>query len=362
MTRVLALVTDAYGGRGGIAQVARDVVEALVADDAGAWVDVLPRHAKDAVPALPARVGQRRALDSKLAYTARAVFAALFTRPGVIFCNHLHLSPLGAILARIGRARLVVQLHGIEIWPAPSAAQRHALEAADLLVCVSRDTRARVIAHADIVPERAIVVNNTVSPRFTPGDRAAARQMFGLGDGFVLLSVGRLDASEQYKGHGQVIAAMAALAGTGNRPLLYLIAGDGDYRASLEGAAAKAGVARQVRFLGQVADADLPDLYRAADLFVLPSRGEGFGIVFLEAMACGTPAMGLAAGGAGDALGDGDLGTLVACDADLAIALAALIAAPAPPREALAARVAERFGTKLFRARIAQAFESLHGA
>jgi phosphatidylinositol alpha-1,6-mannosyltransferase len=218
------------------------------------------------------------------------------------------MAPLAALAARQASATLVVQLHGIEIWPEPTPAQRRALEAADLLLCVSRDTRARALTHCDLPPERAVVVNNTVDPRFKPGDRGAARSRFGLRDEFVLLIVGRLDARERYKGHNRVLAALASLTHPEGRPVVFLIAGGGDDRGRLEAEAAVQGVTDRVRFLGHISGADLPDLYRAADLFVLPSTGEGFGIAFLEAMACGTPAMGLAQGGAPDALADGALG------------------------------------------------------
>ena len=70
------------------------------------------------------------------------------------------------------------------------------------------------------------------------------------------------------------------------------------------------GVADRVRFMGEVGPDILVDAYRMADLFVMPSTGEGFGIAFIEAMACGTPALGLAVCGARDAFGDGELGML----------------------------------------------------
>src|SRR5690606_18991980 len=113
----------------------------------------------------------------------------------------------------------------------------------------------------------------------------------------VIVSVGRLDRRERYKGQDRVIAALPELAAAGLDPL-YLVAGSGDDQPRLEALAAAGGVAHRTRFLGKVPAADLPDLYRAADVFALPSTGEGFGIVFLEAMACGAPAVGLAAGGA----------------------------------------------------------------
>lgn len=358
MIRVLALVTDAYGGRGGIAQAARDLIEALAAMETVEAIDVLPRHVAKAPTGLALKVRQRPPSPGRIAYAVRAL-AAAGAQPDLVFCNHLYMAPLATLAAWRAKAKCVIQLHGIEIWPRPTPAQRAVLERADLVVCVSRDTRARVLTHCDLAPERAVVLNNTVDPRFTPGDRSAARANFGLGDEFALLIVGRMDQRERYKGHDRVIAALPRLKHPEGRRVVFLIAGDGDDRGRLQAEASARGVADRVRFLGQIPAVDLPALYRAADLFVLPSTGEGFGIVFLEAMACGTPALGLAAGGAPDALGDGALGTMVG-DADtLCDALQAAIAVPRPDAALLSAATDSRFGLVVFRERVASMFDSM---
>jgi phosphatidylinositol alpha-1,6-mannosyltransferase len=130
--------------------------------------------------------------------------------------------------------------------------------------------------------------------------------------------------------------------------VIYLIVGDGDDRIRLEQLARTARVEDRVHFLGAL-DADpLVQVYRAADLFVMPSTGEGFGISFLEAMACGTPALGLAAGGAPDALGDGALGTMV-CESDLPRALHDALSGAHPDRQALSSAVLARFSRTVFR-------------
>jgi phosphatidylinositol alpha-1,6-mannosyltransferase len=291
-------MTDAFGGRGGIAQYNRDFLGALAATGP---IDVLPRHAPDPVEGLPDAVAQTPARAGRWRYAARAVVEAFRCRPGLVFCGHLYMAPLAALIARLRRARLIVQTHGIEAWPRPSRVVRWATERADLVLAVSRHTRAQVLNWAALEPERVAVLPNTVSERFAPGDRAASRLRFGLGAERVLLTVGRLAASERYKGHDRVIDALPRLVAAGH-DLVYLVAGSGDDRARLEALARDRGVSDRVRFLGEVPDEALPDLYRAADLFVMPSTGEGFGIAYLEAMACGTPAFGLAVNGDADAL------------------------------------------------------------
>ena len=120
-----------------------------------------------------------------------------------------------------------------------------------------------------------------------------------------------MDARERYKGHDRVIQALPQLVAAGH-DVIYVVVGEGDDVGRLEALAVETGVADRVRFVGAVNRETLVDVYRAADLFVMPSTGEGFGIAFLEAMACGTPAVGLAIAGANDALADGELGAAVA--------------------------------------------------
>ena len=87
--------------------------------------------------------------------------------------------------------------------------------------------------------------------------------------------------------------------------------GDGDDRPRLESLAVECGVAENVQFAGSVPPEELPDYFRLADVFVMPSTGEGFGIVFLEAMATGVRVIGGNQDGSADPLADGQLGWAV---------------------------------------------------
>jgi len=110
--------------------------------------------------------------------------------------------------------------------------------------------------------------------------------------------------------------------------------------------------------MGAVGMDTLVQAYRMADLFVMPSTGEGFGIAFLEAMASGTPALGLAVAGAIDALGDGEFGTAVA-EPDFAAALTRALAHPKANEHDLGAAVRSRFGRGLFVAGVRAAFNRM---
>jgi phosphatidylinositol alpha-1,6-mannosyltransferase len=267
------------------------------------------------------------------------------------------MAPLAALIARLKGAKLIVQTHGIEAWPRPSRAQLMAVEAADLVLCVSRYTRSAVLNWAAIVPERVLVLSNTVRDIFTPGDGSALRAELGLQGKRVLLTVARLDSQDRYKGHDRVIAVLPQLVAQGH-DVAYVVVGDGYDRARLEAAALRAVGAERVRFLGEVELQSLIKFYRMADLFVMPSTGEGFGIAFLEAMACGTRALGLNVAGAKDALADEQLGR-AAPETELAATIARVLVEPKGDPGTLAAAVRARFGPETFATGVCNALNRL---
>jgi phosphatidylinositol alpha-1,6-mannosyltransferase len=356
---ILALVTDAFGGRGGIAQYNRDFLSSLVQGESAASVVVVPRLAPDpAVP--PTGIVQVLPRLGRVAYAWKALRIALSQHFDVVLCGHLYMAPLASLIARLCRARLIVQTHGIEAWPRPTRRRLAAGEAADLILCVSRYTRARVLDWATIAPERVLVVPNTVGEIFAPGDSTALRTAWGLQDKCVLLSVGRMVAHERYKGQDRTIAAIPKLVAAG-LDVIYVVLGEGNDRPRLENVAREIGVADRVRFIGATALETLVAAYRMADLFVMPSTGEGFGITFLEAMACGTPAIGLNVAGARDALGDGDLGLLVT-ETEFETALLMALERAKPDAQALRAAVRGRFGHEAFSAGVRAALSRLKQA
>ena len=339
---MLALVTDAFGGRGGIAQYNRDFLGALAERSS---ITVLARHAPDSATP-PESIRQLPARPGRFAYSVAALGTAMFQSVDVVFCGHLFMAPLAALVARTKNAKLIVQTHGIEAWSVPSRMRRAALERADLVLCVSRHTRRAVLSWAAIEPERVLVVPNTVREVFTPSDGATPRPAWAGTGKQILLTVARMDSRERYKGHDRVIAAIPELVAKGH-DICYAIVGEGDDRSRLEALARDAEVSERVMFLGAQDLTSVIESYRAADLFVMPSTGEGFGVSFLEAMASGTPALGLDVAGTRDALADGELGTLVA-ESNLAATIACLLDRPKPDSNSLAEKVRARFGREQF--------------
>jgi phosphatidyl-myo-inositol dimannoside synthase len=327
MTGILALITDGFGGSGGIAQYNRDLVKALAACPGTERIVVLPRLGEADGATLPAGVRQLKPRRNAAIYSLGAVKAALTLGPfDAVFCGHLHLAPLARLLSVLLGVPLWLQLHGWEAWRPLRRIERRAAERADLLTALSRYTRDRFLAGCGVDPARVRVLPPTVEPRFRCGPRARElAERYGLAGKRVLLTVGRLDPDERRKGQDQIIRALPSIV-TAYPDIVYLIVGGGDDQARLKMLARDLAVADRVVFAGTVSVDELPQLYRLADVFVMPSTQEGFGIVFLEAAASGVRVIGGNADGSMDALADGVIGTAVD-PADAAALVGAVTAA-----------------------------------
>jgi len=310
--RLLALVTDAFGGHGGIAQYNCDFLSTLAVCEGVRDVIVLPRASEKPPGTLPTGVRQLSPVQGRLAYSLAALQAArAYPAIDVVFCGHLFMAPLAATISKLLRAPLWVQVHGVDAWDELSSLYRRPVETAALITSVSRYTRRRLLEWVGIDPIRVKVLPNTVDPRFQPGPKPGyLLERYATGEGKVLMTVSRLASSDRYKGHDRVIAALPRVL-LDHPETIYIIVGDGDDRPRLEALTVKYGVAEKVRFAGRIAPEELPDHFRLADVLVMPSIGEGFGIVFLEAMATGTGVIGGNQDGSLDPLADGMLGRAI---------------------------------------------------
>ena len=353
---VLALAASAYGGYGGIAQATQDFLSALNRLEYVGEIHILPRQgfsSNETVSSLK----QYDAVPGRLEYALTALSLAHHKRPKMVYCGHLYMVPLAALISKLYGSQLVAHLHGLEVWPEPSRLQAFALASSDLILCVSNDTRQRACEHVKSLQDKCAVIYNTVGKNFLPGNKAEARRKFDLGEEKILLTVSRLDTRQRHKGHEKVIAALPNLRACGHN-VRYIIAGDGDDQSRLRALADEIGVAGNVTFLGRVPAEELPLLYRAADLYIMPSTREGFGIAFVEAMASGTTALGLALGGATDALCHGRLGLAVK-DSELVGTILQFLDGQKPDPFALSKATHDRFGQAAFDARVRFAIESI---
>lgn len=242
--------------------------------------------------------------------------------------------PLGAVGPTLSTPYALV-LHGAEVTvpgrlPVTRQVLARSLAGACLVVTsggYSTTEAGRALGRC--LPNVALVPPGVDGRRFrplSPEERSEARATLGLPcGGALVVSVSRLVPR---KGMDTLIAAAARLARSGF-DLTVAIAGDGRDRGRLERAARSC--AAPVRFLGGLTDAELPGLYGAADVFAMLCRNrwrgleqEGFGIVFLEAAACGVPQVAGSSGGAAEAVVDGRTGVVLERPADPAAAAAAI--------------------------------------
>lgn len=321
---------------GGIARLCSEIVSAAAA--AGVAVEVLTQSSELSglsVPEVPTvRVNPER---------PRRELAALIRVPSwrdaVVVSGIWY--PEG-LLAALGQPRFhAILAHGMELMPSRSpwrrrlwsTLQRRTLEGAQVVVANSQYTAewVRRTAPAAVVELVPLAVDAT---RFTPDGREAERERRGWQGKQVVLTVSRLAG---YKAHDTVLRAIASLPKEQRSDLRFAIAGRGPAEASLRALASELGVASMVEWLGFVAESELASLYAASDLFVLLTREreatrevEGFGLVFLEAQACGTAVLGARTGGIPDAVSEGEGGWLIEADdeAALSVHLRALVASP----------------------------------
>lgn len=276
---------------------------------------------------------------------------------------HLHsngfiIDVAGWVAARLARPA-VVTLYGTDVWhfdPVRNGQFAAVVGGAARRVFYSRALRDRAVELGLATPD-APVIYAPVDEMFQPcadAERAAVRKALGVG-GPLLLTVKRL---HPVAGHEDLLKAFAMVASRVRDAQLF-IAGDGELRPALERQAEAAGIASRVRFLGLVANQDLPRYYAAADVFVLPSRLESWGTVMLEALACGTRVVATATAGAAEAEGyfEDDL-TLTPLNAPEALAAAVQRALGEPRR--VGGRTLARIASMFRPANCARAYQSVY--
>ncbi|MBD0336537.1 MAG: glycosyltransferase family 4 protein [Cyanobacteria bacterium Co-bin13] len=306
---------EVFSCEGGIQSYVKDVLRAYLRQPDPPVADVfLLRDGPNCGNPLEGSALRFHYLDSPVVQVGRVRLVMALAlhlwqqRPQQVICGHVLLAPLVYQLCRLLGLPHTVMTYGKEVWfPLPPRDQQ-ALQRASAIWCISRYSRDLACAANDLSPEQMhllpCVVDGTV---FTPGPPAAEWvQQYGLQGCKVLMTVARLWAGDIYKGVDVTIRALPAIAAT-IPTVKYLVIGRGDDQPRLAQLAQDLGVADRVVFAGFVPTAQLPDHYRLANAYVMPSQ-EGFGIVYLEAMACGIPVLAGDADGSADPLQNGRLG------------------------------------------------------
>jgi glycosyltransferase involved in cell wall biosynthesis len=248
---------------------------------------------------------------SKTRFSVTAARAAR-RRAKLVLAGHPHLAPVARGLKLLApRAKSIVCAHGLDVWEPLSVLRRQSLRNADLVLAPTNDTANHVETQQDVPRERIRVLPWALDPEFEELLKAPRPELpMEFPQGRVILTVGRWSADERYKGMDTLITTLPRLL-TEWPELQLVVVGEGGDQGWLEQIADGRGVRRHVHFLSRLTYAEIAACYRACEIFALPSRGEGFGLVYLEAMACGKPVIGGAHGGAPEVIEDGKTGYLV---------------------------------------------------
>lgn len=296
-------------------------------------------------------------------FAADCLRFALRERPRLIVSTHLNFGPVARAARELVGVPYILMAHGIDAWDLKSRSRINALRKADLVLAVSRYTRIRLVQDLGLDPLRVQVLPNTFSPeRFSIAPKPARLlQKYGVNSETpVILTVCRLAGAERYKGYDQMIEAMPRILSE-VPDARYLLVGSGPDRSRIENLISRVGVQRSVTLTGFVPDEELADYYNLCDLFAMPSKAEGFGIVYLEALACGKPVLAGNKDASPDTLDNGELGLLVdPDDADEIAAETIRVLRRQHPHpnlfrpEFLRQRVTELFGFEKFKSTVAE--------
>ena len=237
----------------------------------------------------------------------------------ILILSHINLALIGIIVKIINpKCKIWLVAHGIEVWrPLSLLKSLFVKHFCDKIICVSNFTKQQMILWHHIDPQKCTVLNNVVDPfikqpeEFDKPEYLLNRYSLTKGNQ-VIFTLTRLASSEQYKGYEQVIKAIARLK-VRFPHLKYILAGqyDSTEEIRIKELITTCGVEEQVILTGFLNENELADYFLLADLFVLPSKKEGFGIVFIEALACGLPVICGNADGSVDAIRQGELGTAI---------------------------------------------------
>lgn len=246
-------------------------------------------------------------------FAARLGLRSLRRRPDCILITHANFAPLAWALRSVTGIPYAVVAHGIEVWDIRSPGLRLGLRGADQLWSVSRFTQASVRRQLALGQAHLGLLPNTFLPaQFNPAPKPNyLLRRYGLTPAQpVILTVARLAGAERYKGYDQILRGLPELIRR-VPDVRYVLGGRGADRTRIEALIDQLGVRSHVTLAGFLPDHELEDHYNLCDVFAMPSKGEGFGIVFLEAMACGKPVLAGNQDGSVDPLLNGELGVLV---------------------------------------------------
>lgn len=312
-------IPDLLNLKGGIQVYSAYFLQALQQLYPDSHLDVFSKHDRTAPPAASQPMTQFHCAGAYPLPLRTPLFASqlmgygLVQRPDLVIATHLNFTVAAAHLKRFTGIPYWAIAHGVDAWDITRPALQQGICHADRILAVSGYTRDRLLQEQKLDPSKVGLLPNTFDAaefQIAPKPNYLLRRYQLAPQQPVILTVCRLAAAERYKGYDQILAALPAI-----RRVLpdvhYIIVGKGNDQARIEQLIAQSQLQDCVTLAGFVPEAELCHYYNLCDVFAMPSKREGFGIVYLEALACGKPVLGGNQDGSVDALDHGKLGVLV---------------------------------------------------
>ncbi|MDB9315089.1 glycosyltransferase [Spirulina sp. CS-785/01] len=314
--RFFLLFSNIFGFKGGIQVYSLHLLNTLQHFYPEAHYEIFLKYDRHAVQTPQTHyhcLGKKPRWLQSLLLALYPLLRAIFHRPTLLITTHLNYGIAGYLLKRLLGVPYWVVVHGLEGWDLTHPLRVKALEQADRVIAVSDYTKSRLLQEQNLNPQQVTVLPNTFdhhSFKPAPKPQYLLNRYNLTPDQPILLTVTRLGRSATYKGYDQILHALVTLRKQIPN-LHYLLVGKGDDTPRIQALIEQLHLQDCVTLTGFVPDEELCNYYNLCDVFALPSKGEGFGIVYLEALACGKPILAGNQDGSVDPLLHGKLGCLV---------------------------------------------------
>ncbi|MBI5079273.1 glycosyltransferase family 4 protein [Candidatus Wolfebacteria bacterium] len=255
---------------------------------------------------------KKKNLLGKLMAVANSLWQTLVFRPDYFFCSHINFRPIASFCSKIFKVPYILLTYGIDVWGKPSESEKNFVENSKLATTISNFTKNKLLNNYSGLENKIFILPNSIDiSEFYPKDKNKRLvEKYNLEGKKVIFTLTRLSALEKYKGYDKMIEALPAILEKIPN-IFYIIGGSGDDRQRILDLVEKRGLENYIALVGYVRPEELVDYYNLCDVFAMPSKGEGFGFVFLEALACGKPVIAGNQDGSIDAVLDGRVGVLV---------------------------------------------------
>lgn len=362
--KILFLAPQIFKGRGGIMQFNKDIIEALSDTNSNVVVISINDDKDRSNKNIRFISSAKPAILKKIIFLTHIIRQIFIFRPDIIICAHINFAPICRLLKNIFGIRYYVITYGIDIFNM-SGQKALGLIKADKIIAISRFTKDKILENISVLDRSKIfILPCTVKGDiFKPEPKPDyLRKRFNVSSNDkIILTVARLSGSEKYKGYDKVIEALKFVRKE-IPDIKYFLIGSGDDLRRVKGVINENGLEENVILPGSVSDEEIVDYYNLCDIFIMPSKAEGFGIVFLEALACGKTVISGNRDGSRDPLLDGKLGLLIDPDdinkigETILMSLTQKIDSRLVDREYLRRSVLEEYGFDRFKEKVEEIF------